>query len=155
MATSTVIDLAGKARRFTAADGADMCRNVNQARAICRAVAIATEAQIDGSVVYDDPEPSRWGPAIDMACERLNEVRTALTETAEGPNYNWWTPLNLLEALGAAMWHGAGPGHDDQKDHVLDHEELASFMSVAIAALDAVLQEYSAAVAVSNGASND
>jgi hypothetical protein len=143
MANSTVIDIGSRAapskttaRKFTESDAEDLYRNVTEARSICRVVALATAGLIDGSVQFDDALASRWEPAIDQACGRLRAVGAILLETLGAPNYNWWTPLNLLEALGAGLWHDHGPSHD-----ALGHAELASFMSVAIESLDALLQQ--------------
>lgn len=142
MATSNVTDLAAaaaankpKARRFTAADAEDVYRNVTEARAICRVVALATSARLDGSVL-DDASVSPWEPSIAQACGLLQAARAALMETSDAPNYNWWTPLNLLEALCEALWHAQCPGHDE-----LDNAELASFMNVAINSIDALMRE--------------
>lgn len=118
-------------RKFNAVDLDIVCLKVSEARAVCRVVALATAALIDHSVEYRDPNASRWWPALESAFERVQEVGSVLSETVAAPVADWWTPLNLLEALGAAMWHDlAAPGD------TLDPDELEAFMRVAIGSLD-------------------
>jgi hypothetical protein len=127
-------DNAGHPRRFSAAE---VRRSATAARAICHAVAIAAAAQLDGAVAFEDVEASRWQPSIDEACELLYVVRKQLIDTAGAPTgCDWWTPINLLEALGSAMWHRrAGPLADP-----LEHAEVAALLCVAIESLDVLLQ---------------
>lgn len=147
MATSNVIELVpdeaasktGAPRRFEESHAKDMHRAVAEARSICRVVAMAIDAQMDGSVSFDDATVARWGPSIDAASHRLRTVGSILGETVGSPpTCDWWTSLNLLEALGAAMWHCQGPV---RSMGLLEESELASFMCVVIESLDELLQE--------------
>jgi hypothetical protein len=95
-------------RHFDADDARQMSRNTEAAIAIMRAVSLAAAAQQDGSVVYDDNPVSRWGPAVDAACSRVHQVRDALMQAVGAPSADWWTPLAILEATGAALWHCGG-----------------------------------------------
>lgn len=143
MASNNVTDLAKAAgasktgaARFAASHVEEVFRNVAEARAICRVVALANDGMMDGAVQFDDSPASRWEPSIDQACGRVRAVRDVLIETSCAPDCNWWTSLNLLEALGASMWHCLGPGNDK-----LDHVEMASFMCIVIEALDSLIGE--------------
>lgn len=125
---------AGASRKFNDVDRDIACLKVSEALAVCRIVSLATAAQMDCAVDFfgSDPSASRWLSSIEPACERLRQVRTILGETSGAPALDWFTPLNLLEALGAAMWHCAAPFGDA----VIEHDELAAFMRVAITSLD-------------------
>jgi hypothetical protein len=146
MADNTVVHLhaapgrgADRSRRFSPSDDAEIRRNVAEARAICRALELASAAALDGSVDFEDPAAGRWHPVVDRACECLTAVRSICVETTAAPNPDWWTPLQLLEATGAAMWHCAAPpscGHGS-----LEHDEVASLMRVTIASLDRLVED--------------
>lgn len=125
------------ARGFSQVERDIACLKVSEARAVCRVVALATDALIDHAVVYRDPGAGRWNPAIECACQRLREVGSILGEVLDPPPADWWTPLNLLEAVGAALWRCADAGGGV----VLEHDELAPFMRVTIAALDDLADE--------------
>lgn len=136
---------AGASRKFNEVDRDIACLKVSEALAVCRIVKLATAAQMDRAVDFfgSDPSASRWLSSIDPACERLREVRTILCETSGATALDWFTPLNLLEALGAAMWHCSTP----DGDAAIGHDELQAFMRVAIASLDQLADGLRSAVA--------
>lgn len=105
---------------------------VSEAQAVCRVVSLATAALIDESVQYPDSNAYRWRPAIETARARIQEVGNILVEVLDPPKVDWWTPLCLLEALGAAMWHCDTPGGDA----TIFHDELEAFMRVIRGSLD-------------------
>jgi hypothetical protein len=137
----------GLPRRFAASQAAGMIRNVIEARAICRAIALAVAAQLDSAVQFDDDAARRWEPSVDVACGLLRGVSMLLTETAGAPDdVNWVGPLNLLECLGAALWRSHAPS-DAGADHELTHDELAALLAVAIRSLDVLVDECADAMA--------
>lgn len=83
----------------------DSLRNTAQAAGIVRAVCLAVDAQTDGSVKYKDNWLCRWSPSIDAAILCVKKVQRAHTETVDEPlSVEWCMPLNLLEAMAAALW---------------------------------------------------
>ena len=129
--------LGGSARGFGVGDAALVLRNVQDARVILRAVALASRAQFDGSIVYENNNTERWHPAVDVACVRLQAVRNVLLETSHTLNLDWFTSLALVEAIAAALWHGSAGLQGDKLEEV----ELQSIAQVAIASLDFLMQE--------------
>lgn len=124
-------------RDFAASDAALVLRNVTAARAILRAVAFAARAQFDGAVEYENNKPERWLPAVDAACVRLQAVRDVLMQTGSAPNVDWFTPLTLIEALGAALWCGSSCSQGEQLEVV----ELESVAETAIELLDSLMED--------------
>ena len=127
----------GSVRDFGASDAALVLRNVTAARAILRAVALAARAQFDGSIEYENNKPERWQPAVDAACIRLQAVRDVLMQTSSSPNVDWVTPLTLIEALGAALWHGNSCSQGEQ----LEEMEMESVAETAIELLDSLMED--------------
>lgn len=119
-------------RAFSAADARAVRRGVTEARAVCRIVALAVDAMLAGTRFDDDEAVSRWHPSIEVACDRLRDVRSALGETIDAPGHDWFTPLNLLEALSAALRSERGQ---------LDCTELAACLAVAVESLDVLSSE--------------
>lgn len=120
---------------FSAADALSVIGNIKASRAILRAVALAASAQSDGSVDYEDNNAERWQPAVDAACIRLQAVRDVLMQSAETHGVDWYTSLALLEAIGAALWHGNSCSQADK----LDEAELESLAQVVIESLDLMM----------------
>jgi hypothetical protein len=131
------ITLAASVRRFGASEAALMMSNVKAARSILRTVILALEAIDDGSASFDGGT-ERWEPAVSEACTRLCAVRSVLIESASPPNLDWFTPLNLVEALDAALWHG----HSCSRGEQLSSEEVIFAAQVVIDSLDTLTQEF-------------
>lgn len=136
MANQNVVD---RTVKYDHGDAQDSLRKTCQAVAIMQAVALAVTAQENGAVRYDDNRFSRWGPAIDAACARVYAVRDALQNKADSPsNVDWWTPLAILEAAGAALWHtpsgGGGTG-------AFESEHLRSIAEAAVESLGEMASE--------------
>jgi hypothetical protein len=125
------------ADKFSSVDAVLLLRNFKDARAIIRAVLLAACAQDDGSVNYEYNEPERWFPVLDEAVSRLLAVRDLLMETASAPNLDWPTPLALVEAIAAALWHG----RPCSKGEKLGLGELQTLAQVAIDAIDSLIDE--------------
>lgn len=118
MADQTVLD---RPTHFTHEDACDALRNTSQAMAILRAVSLAVTAQGNGAARFDDDSVSRWQPSIDAACERVGVVRFLMNERVGSPvDVEWWTPITMLEALGAALWNRNQGGTADE----LSDEEM-------------------------------
>ena len=107
------------------------------ARAVLRTVRIAVQAQLDGSVNYENNGVERWQPAVDLAFTELAFARDLLIEKAGSPVIDWWTPLSLLEATGAALWHA----NACEKPERLDNVELDTVVRVAIELLDSMRED--------------
>lgn len=122
---------------FSATEAALVIGNITASRAILRAVALAARAQFDGSVIYENNNAERWQPAVDAACVRLQAVRDVLMQTGNAPSVDWYTSLTLLEAMGAALWHGNACLQSDKLEEV----ELESLAQVAIESLDSMMDE--------------
>lgn len=132
----------------TVADGADVygyadvrtaLQQTSQGIAIMRAVSLAVAAQEDGSVRYEDNEFSRWEPAVGAVCARVHAVRDALQNKEKAPDtIDWWTPLTILEATGAALWHAAGIR---SRVDAMSSDELQSIARAAIDALGKMFEE--------------
>lgn len=139
MAVDTVAD---PVDRFELKHVNEALRLASQAMAILRTVWLAVEAQEDGAVSYADNKFSRWGPAVDAACSRVCSVRDLLISNANSPyTVNWWTSLNLLEALGAALWQ-SGTGTNK---YGLESDELQSCARAAIDSLGEMYEELESA----------
>lgn len=122
---------------FSATEAALVIGNITASRAILRAVALAARAQFDGSVSYENNNTERWQPAVDAACVRLQAVRDVLMQTGTAPSVDWYTSLALLEAMGAALWHGNACLQSDKLEEV----ELERLAQVAIESLDSMMDE--------------
>lgn len=122
---------------FSSGHAALVLANITSARAILRAVLLATQAQEDGSIEFEDNRVRRWQPAIDVAATKLCVVRSALMETSGAPALDWVAPLALVEALGAALWHGWSAKQGD----FLDADEAQAVIQATIDALDALLKD--------------
>lgn len=117
-------------------------KKIAQAVAIMRAVSLAVAAQTDGAVRFDQNDISRWGPAIDAACACVHVVREALQEKTNAPVVvDWWTPLTLLEAIGAALWHSSG---GVARANALSTAELEAISDAAIGSLSEMVERLSA-----------
>lgn len=128
---------ATEATVFSSINAASVVRNVKAARVILRTVALALGAVEDGSTTFDDSNhSSRWSGAIGEACSRLTMVRDDLINLAEAPTLDWVTPLTLIEAFDAALWHGYS-----FEDERLSNREAVCAAEVVIDSLDSLLQE--------------
>lgn len=123
--------------KFSGCDAASLLRKIREARAILRVVLLSAAAQEDGSVNYEYNEPQRWFPVVDEVAARLLAVRDLLMEKAVAPNLDWSTPLALVEAIAAALWHG----QSCSKGENLDAVELRTLAQVAIDALDSFIAD--------------
>jgi hypothetical protein len=113
-----------------------MLRAIYQARAVMRSVELAAAAQEDGAVNYsDDNGATRWGPAIDFAVQRIANVRD-LAMGGPAPDVAWYTPLTMLQALGAALWRGTS-----DRDGAMDVDELQTAAQACIDALEELAEE--------------
>ena len=111
--------------------------HVIAARAVLRTVRIAVQAQLDGSVTYENNEVQRWQPAVDLAVTKLALARDVLIDKAGSPAVDWYTPLSLLEAAGAALWHTTACAKSERLDFV----ELETVVQVAIELLDSMRED--------------
>lgn len=130
------------ARTFSAGDLQTVARHVAAARAVVRTIELAVKAQLDGSINYENNGPERWQPAIDLAAAKLNLVREVLGDKLDSPPVDWWTPLCVLEAMGAALWHGNTRIQSEQ----LDGDDLDTMAHVAIELFDSLTLELEAKV---------
>lgn len=107
-------------------------RKTAQAMAILQVIWIALDAGEDGCLTLKDHGPERWQPSADAAVECAMGARDAIIESVSTPdNLDWWTPLNLLEAMAGAMWgveNGVGKGR-------LQADQLQSFIDVSMESL--------------------
>lgn len=86
-------------------DALEDLRRTARAASIVRAVSLAVEAQQDGVVTYEGETMCRWWGSIDAAIWSIRKVRDVYMNTSDSPNsVDWCTPLNLLEAMGAALF---------------------------------------------------
>lgn len=118
-----------------------MLRAIYQARAVMRSVELAAAAQEDGAVIYSDGNgngATRWGPAIDFAIKRITIVRDLAIGSADcaPTDVAWYTPLNMLEALGAALWRGQSASNG-----AMDVDELQTAAQAVICALEELAEE--------------
>lgn len=81
-------------------------RKTGQAMAILQVMWVAIEAGEDGCVNFSGlGGPARWQPSADAVVQCVQAVRDAIIESVRSPDgLDWWTPLNLAEALAAALW---------------------------------------------------
>lgn len=136
MADQTVAE---SAEKYGDDDSREALQKTSQAIAIMRAVSLAVAAQDDGAVSYEDNRVARWQPAVDAAIVCVRAVSDALINKVGPPaNVDWWTPLSILEATGAALWHAA-VGADE--DTGLESHQL---QSIAEAAMDSMGVMYEA-----------
>ncbi|MDP2018644.1 hypothetical protein [Hydrogenophaga sp.] len=127
-----------KVMPFTSADAHRVREWVLQARAIVRAVALAVTAQEDGSVSYDNGPEERWWASLDLVCSKLGAVRDLLSSRRNAPDVDWFTPLNVLEAVGAAAWHATGSRAGEDQ---LDAEEIRLALGVEVECLERLASE--------------
>lgn len=128
-------DIAGST--FGAGDLKTVMQHVAAARAVVRTIELAVKAQLDGSMTYENNGPERWQPAIDLAAAKLDLVREVLGDKLDSPPVNWWTPLCVLAAMGAALWHGNTRIQSEQ----LDGDDLDTMARVAIELFDSLMLE--------------
>lgn len=87
------------------ADALNNLRQTARAASIVRAVLMAVDAQRNEKMTFQNDVVSRWASSIDAACWCLEKVRDDYFNTVSPPcSGDWGTPLNLLEAMGAALW---------------------------------------------------
>jgi hypothetical protein len=139
MAEETVIDRVTTYTRHDATQGA---RDTSQAIAIMRAVQVAVNAVDDGCISYEFAHVSRWSPAVSAATIRVSRVRDAILEKADTPPVDFWTPLALLEALDAALWHGSSLEREALQ---MDSSQVISMAQAVIDELEALAQELASA----------
>lgn len=123
---------------FTSADATCLHEWVQQARAIVRAVALAVTAQEQGSVSYENGTAERWWASLDLVCLKLMAVRDLVAKRCNSPDVDWFTPLNVLEAVGAAAWHATSSRAAAER---LDSEEIQLSLGVAVECLDLLANE--------------
>lgn len=141
--TTTITETHQRAAKDTAQA---MLNAIYQARAVMRTVGLAAAAQEDGAVSYQDDDNSakRWLPAVDFAAKRIATVRDLAIEgdgTSAITSVAWYTPLTLLQALGAALWRG-----ESDSEGALDEMELQVAAQATIDALDSLASECAATV---------
>lgn len=126
-------------RYFTAVDLATVQRNVSHARAIMRTVMFAADAIDDGSMrIVIGGAPEGWCNAVGLAADRLREVRGTLIETVGSPHIDWVTPLSMVEAIEAALWHSDQRLVDEKS---IECGELRDVAGVAVECLDKFAQQ--------------
>lgn len=118
---------------FTSVDAKCVLEWVQQARAIVRTVTFAVTAQEDGSVSYEDGQSDRWWAVLDLVCAKVLAVRELLSNRSGAPALDWFTPLNLIEAVAAATWHSASLRTAGDR---LDAAEIQLSLGVAAECLD-------------------
>jgi hypothetical protein len=111
----------------------DALRKTAQAMAILQVIWIAVEAGEDGCVTFKGQGVERWQISIDAAVECAHGARDVFIEKrVSAPDcLDWWTPVNLLEAMGAALWgieSGVAKGR-------LQPDQLQSMIDVAMGSL--------------------
>lgn len=126
-------DIAGST--FGAGDLKTVMQHVAASRAVVRTIELAVKAQLDGSITYENNGAERWQPAIDLAAAKLELAREVLGDKLDSPPVDWWTPLCVLEAMGAALWHGNTRIQSEQ----LDGDDLDTIAHVAIELLDSLM----------------
>lgn len=125
-----------RAEEFSSTHAASIVRDVESARVVLRMVLLALCAEDSGSIRHvGKTGASRWHPAIEVVVSRLSNVRDALTETANAPSLDWFTPLALASALDCALWDGYCTAAT-----VLSLEETKTSVGVVIDSLDDLLQ---------------
>lgn len=117
-------------------------RYTSQAIAIMRAVQVAVDAVDDGAIAYEFAHVSRWGPAVGAATRRVRQVRDGILEEACTLPVDWWTPLALLEALDAALWHGSNAQGEGLQ---MDSSQVMSLAQAIIDELEKLAQELASA----------
>lgn len=86
-------------------DALNNLRQTAHAASIVRAVLMAVHAQGREKMTFQNDEVSRWSSSIDAACRCLEKVQYDVNNTVNPPDsVDWFTSLNLLEAMGAALW---------------------------------------------------
>ncbi|MBP8019394.1 MAG: hypothetical protein KAY82_05105 [Hylemonella sp.] len=129
-------------------EAASLLLDVRGARAILRTVILAIRAQEDHSIVFDDKAGTeRWSPAVGEALERLGAVRSVLVNAKNGHFVDWVKPINLVEAVDAALWHGYTCPPDDG----LKPQELLTALKMSIGAIDELLRQCEMVCGVTHG----
>ena len=108
-------------------------RKTAQAMAILQFIWIAVEAGEDACVKFKGDGVERWQISVDAAIECAHAARDVIIEkSGTAPDdLDWWTPVNLLEAMGAALWgiqSGVAKGR-------LEPDQLQSMIDVAMDSL--------------------
>lgn len=115
-------------------------RKTAQAMAILQVVWIALEAGEDGCVNFKGEGLGRWFPSLEATTECIHDARDLIIESSNAPKtVDWWTPLNLVEALDAALWgiqSGVGRGR-------LDAGQVQSMIDATIESLDKLCEALS------------
>lgn len=108
-------------------------RKTAQAMAVLQVIWIAVEAVEDGCVKFKGQGLERWQVSVDAAVQCAHAARDVITEgSVSAPDcLDWWTPVNLLEALGAALW-GIESGVAEGR---LQPDQLQSMIDVTMGSL--------------------
>lgn len=107
-------------------------RKTAQAMAILQVIWIALEAGQDGCVQFKGGGLERWNVSVNAAVECAHGARDAIIESVQTPDeLDWWTPVNLLEAMGAALW-GIESGVCNGR---LEADQLQSMIDVTMESL--------------------
>lgn len=125
-------------------------QNALLSRSLLRTLISACRAQEDGAMVYLDNGAHRWGPVITDVAARLCSVRDALTNTANAPSVDWFTPLTSIESLDAALWHQAGAPDEDEDE--LSAYEVAAVARAVVDMLDVMVGQLAPVAAMASQA---
>lgn len=102
MADQTVTE---RQNHYGHAEALNNLRQTAHAASIVRVVLMAVDAQGREKMTFENDTVSRWASSIDAACWCLEKVRDDYFNAISPPDsIDWCTPLNLLEAMGAALW---------------------------------------------------
>lgn len=123
---------------FSPDEAKTLQRNATEARVIFRMIALAIDAENDGSTDFDDGGGAeRWGAAVGEVRTRLREIRDIAIEAVGGCGVDWVPPLNLVEALDASLWYG----HSCDEGERLSSREIACAVQIIARALDTLARE--------------
>ena len=132
----TVIELTTRNSRYTASHAAALRRNINEARALVRVMNLAADAIVDGGFAGEDPRTAgQFSGAWVPISTRMHAVRDVLMETIDAPGLDWVPPVQLSDALDAALW---GTSQAQIGADGLTYGELVTATDVLLGQLDAL-----------------
>jgi hypothetical protein len=126
-----------QAPEFNQASLGTIKREITQARAVCRVLMTAIDAETDDSISYNDGVGvSRHSPAAGIIVKRISSARDILINTPHAPIIDWTKSHPLASALDSALWFRGRRDECEVKRH-----EIRIALEVLSEVLDEFLQE--------------
>ena len=126
---------------FTEQDRLNSIYQATRARTLLRFTIAAIHARLDAPAAGcagSDPGPIRWHGLTRLACNELRCVRDRVMNTVDSPTCDWYTPLDLTEAVDNTMW--AACGFVEYPITIVE-AEYCEMLAIAVESIDQLISE--------------